>query len=168
MTGSGKASNVAPHVTTNKGSSMKKQLGGYEHEEGIALLVTDTGRRQFSAPAHPVLTVTATASSLHKLIEAQWANMGTTVAGALGMAADGDQADPVIAKRGFLLKALPTNGGLIYVGGQYVEAQAGGTTMNATGFVLEAGASVFLEITDAANIYLDATDSDESLCWLAL
>ena len=168
MAGSGNIDGVAPYVSTNKGSSKKKQLGGVDQDEGVALLVSDTGRRNFSAPLHPVLTVTTTATSLTELVKAQYSNLSAGARTALGIDNAHDYIAPIIAKRGFLLKALASNGNEIFVGTSHVKAAEVTTSANAVGFQLEAGASIFIEITDASNIYLDATDSDESLCWLAL
>lgn len=167
MTGSGSIDKTAPHVSISKGSNQKFQVGGYDNKEGVALLVTDTGRKEFSAPLHPVLTVTTTPTNLNDLVTAQYSNLSAAAKAALGMTASTDNVT-ITARRGFLLKALATNGGLIYLGTSHVKGGASGTGSNEVGFVLEAGASLFIEITDGANIFFDATDSDEALCWLAL
>lgn len=167
MSGSGDNGKVAPHVTVNKGSSQRHQVGGVDNEEGIAMLVADSGRKHFSAPLHPVLTVTTTATSLNDLVAAQYSNLSADAKTALGMDASTDRVS-IVANRGFLLKALASNGNEIFVGTSHVKAAEVTTSANAVGFQLEAGASIFIEITDGANIFLDATDSDESLCWLAL
>ena len=168
MSGSGDNGKVAPHVTINKGSNQRHQVGGVDNEEGVAMLVADSGRRHFSAPLHPVLQVTTTATSLNDLVAAQYSNLGAEAKTALGMDASTDKVS-IVAKRGFLLKALASNNNEIFVGTSHVSAaDITGAHAAAVGFQLEAGASIFIEITDGGNIYLDATDSDESLCWLAL
>jgi len=154
-------------VTVNPGSSQKHQVGGVDNKEGVAMLVADSGRKNFSSPLHPVVTVTATATNLSDLVAAQFSNLTTAKRTALGLSSANTKIS-ISANRGFLLKALATNGGLIYLGTKHVLAEASGTSADAVGFVLEAGASVFIEITDGNNLYFQATDSDESLCWLAL
>jgi len=167
MTGSGNIDKTAPHVSISKGSNQKFQVGGYDNKEGVALLVTDTGRKGFSAPLHPVVTVTATVTNLNDLVKAEYARLTAAKRTALGLtSATANVA--ITARRGFLIKALATNGGLIYLGTQYIKAGASGTAADEVGFVLEAGASLFIEITDGANLFFQATDSDESMCWLAL
>tara|TARA_B100001250_G_scaffold410447_1_gene436922 strand:- start:1154 stop:1660 length:507 start_codon:yes stop_codon:yes gene_type:complete len=168
MTGSGDKGKVTPHVTLSKGSNRKHQVGGSDNSEGVAMLVADSGRSNFAAPLHPVLQVTTTATSLNDLVKAQYANLTAAARTALGLY-DADGVPSITANRGFLLKALATNGNEIFVGTSHVSAaDITGAFAAAVGFQLEAGASIFIEITDASNIYLDATDSDESLCWLAL
>ena len=154
-------------VTVNPGSNRKHQVGGVDNQEGVAMLVADSGRPAFSSPLHPVVTVTATVTNLSDLVKAQYSNLTSAKRTALGMTAS-DFTPNIYASRGFLLKALATNGGLIYLGTQHILAETSGTGADAVGFVLEAGSSVFIEITDAANIYFQSVDGDESLCWLAL
>ena len=55
----------APHVSLTGGGAVEKGLGGHERDEGVALLVTDTGRADFSGTTHPQLTVGTTAVSLN-------------------------------------------------------------------------------------------------------
>ena len=167
MTGSSDNGKVAPQVTVSKGSNRRHQVGGVDNKEGVAMLVADSGRTTFAAPLHPVVTVTATATSLNGLVAAEYSRLTAAKRTALGMSASTDKVS-ITANRGFLLKALATNGGLIYLGTQYIKAGASGTAADEVGFVLEAGASVFIEVIDGANLYFQATDSDESLCWLAL
>jgi len=167
MSGSGDNGKVAPQVTVSKGSNIKHQVGGVDNSEGVAMLTADSGRPAFSSPLHPVLTVTTTATSLNDLVKAQYSNLSAEAKTALGLNSATSNVS-ITANRGFLLKALATNGGLIYLGTSHVKGGASGTGANEVGFVLEAGASVFLEITDGSNLFFDATDSDESLCWLAL
>ena len=154
-------------VSLNPGSNQLHQVGGADNKEGVAMLVADSGRKNFAAPLHPVVTVTATATNLSGLVKAQYSNLTPAKRTALGIASATDDL-AITANRGFLLKALATNGGLIYLGTKHILAEASGTGADAVGFVLEAGASVFIEITDGNNLYFQATDSDESLCWLAL
>ena len=167
MTGSGDKGKVAPQVTVNKGSNRRHQVGGVDNSEGVAMLVADAGRTNFAAKLHPVLTVTTPATSLNDLVKAQFSNLSAGAKTALGMT-DSDSSVSIVANRGFLLKALASNGNEIFLGTSHVKAAEVTTSANAVGFQLEAGASIFIEITDGSNIYLDATDSDESLCWLAL
>ena len=154
-------------VTINPGSSQKHQVGGVDNKEGVAMLVADSGRKSFGSALHPVVTVTSDVKSLSALVAAQYSNLSAAKQTALGLTS-ATSAIQIKANRGFLLKALATNGGLIYLGTEHILAQASGENANAVGFVLEAGASVFIEITDGDNLYFQATDSDESLCWLAL
>ena len=154
-------------VTVNPGSNQLHQVGGTDNKEGVAMLVADSGRKNFAAPLHPVVTVTATPTSLSALVAAQYSNLTAAKRTALGLTSATSNVE-IKANRGFLLKALATNGGLIYLGTKHILAEASGLTPDAVGFVLEAGASVFIEITDGNNLYFQATDSDESLCWLAL
>ena len=167
MTGSGDNGKVAPQVTINKGSNRRHQVGGVDNKEGVAMLVADSGRTNFGAALHPVVTVTATVTSLNDLVAGEYSRLTAAKRTALGLASATTKIS-LHANRGFLLKALATNGGLIYLGTQYIKAGASGTAADEVGFVLEAGASVFIEITDGSNLYFQATDSDESLCWLAL
>ena len=155
-------------VTTSPGSNQKHQVGGVENKEGVAMLVADSGRPKFSAPLHPVLKVTTTPQNLDELVKAQFANLTDAAKAALGLN-DSDTTPRITAKRGFLFKALASNNNEIFVGTKHVSAaDITGAHTGAVGFQLEAGASIFLEITNGSQIYFDATDSDESLCWLAL
>jgi len=154
-------------VTINPGSSQKHQVGGVDNKEGVAMLVADSGRKKFGAALHPVLTVTDTVKSLSALVAAQYNNLTAAKKTALGLTS-ATSTIQIKANRGFLLKALASNNGLIYLGTQHILAETSGANADAVGFVLEAGASVFIEITDGDNLYFQSVDGDESLCWLAL
>ena len=155
-------------VTVNPGSNQKHQVGGVENREGVAMLVADAGRPSFGAALHPVLQVTTTATNLNDLVAAQFSNLSTEAKAALKLY-DADSTPSITANRGFLFKALASNNNEIFIGTKHVSAaDITGAHAGAVGFQLEAGASIFIEITNGSQIYFDATDSDESLCWLAL
>jgi hypothetical protein len=58
-----------------------------------------------------------------------------------------------------VVKALPTNTGVIYVGGS--------TVSSADGFVLSANESVSLDIDNVNHIWIDAEFSLEGVTWMA-
>ena len=135
----------APHVSLTGGGAVEKGLGGHERDEGVALLVTDTGRADFSATTHPQLTVGTTAVSLNTV--------------------HSDNRE-VSAKRGFLLKASTANSGSIFVGTSTVTVSSGSPPSGGIGIPLLAGESMFIEITTASNIYLRGSASNQVLYWL--
>ena len=138
-------------VTINPGSSQKHQVGGVDNKEGVAMLVADS-EKNFSSPLHPVVTVAAATTNPKRL--GGDCNMAIAAAKEplLGLTSANSRIS-ITANRGFLLKALATNGGLIYLGAKHVLAEASGTSADAVGFVLEAGASVFIEITDQESTF---------------
>lgn len=163
MPNSGNIKNVTPKVPTSKGSTLTKHLGGVDQEEGIALLVSDTGRVKFSSPLHPQLTIGTTAKSLDGFISAEYANLSAAQRTLFGIAAADEVPVPIIAKRGFILKADPANSNTIYVGTSHVSA-----TALKVGFPLAAGDSLFIEITESKNIWFDADAVGQELYWLAI
>jgi hypothetical protein len=163
MAGIGNTNDVAPRVTTSKGSTMTQRLGGVDQDEGVALLVSDTGRGKFSSPLHPQLTIGATAKNLDGFISAEYANLTAAQRTLFGISAAGEITAPIIAKRGFLFKADATNSNTIYVGTEHVSA-----TALKVGFPLAAGDSLFIEITESKNIWLDADAAGQELYWLAI
>ena len=64
----------------------------------------------------------------------------------------------VISKRGFLLKADSSNSGTIHIGTTNV------STTN--GMVLEAGDSIFIDITNSDNIYLIGSGAGQGIFWM--
>lgn len=163
MTGNGTINNVSPHVSTSKGSVNRKPLGGVSQPEGVALLVSDTGRSDFSSPLHPQLTVGTTATSLHDLIKNEYANLTAAQRTAFGFTTANDLPKAIIAKRGFLFKADVANANTIYLGTSHVSA-----TALIVGFPLLPGDSLFIEITDSKALYFDADGAGQELYWLAL
>lgn len=59
---------------------------------------------------------------------------------------------------GVRIKALAANTGDIYVGGASVDS--------ATGFVLDAGEEVFVEVDDLASVYIDSDVDAEGVCYV--
>jgi hypothetical protein len=163
MPGSGSINNVTPRVPTSKGSTLTKQLGGVDQEEGIALLVSDTGRGGFSSPLHPQLTIGTTAKSLDGFISAEYANLTAAQRTLFGISAVDEVPVPIIAKRGFIFKADAANSNTIFVGTSHVSA-----TALKVGFPLAAGDSLFVEITNSKNIWFDGGASGQELYWLAI
>ena len=163
MHGHRSVSNTALHVSVNKGSSLTKQVKGVEQDEGVAALVSDTGRANFSADLHPQLTIGTTATGLLELIRVAAGSLTAAQRTALGMTSTADLPDAIIAKRGIIFKADPTNTGTIYLGTTHVSA-----TSPIVGFPLAAGDSLFIEITDANNISFDATAAGQIFSWLAI
>lgn len=72
-------------------------------------------------------------------------------------------AEPLAASQelraGVAIKALGGNGGNVFVGGSGVDSS--------TGFVLDAGEEVFVEIDDLAKVYLDVDAGGEGVSWMA-
>ena len=145
MSGNLNLASMVPFVRLES-SGAEKKLTGYEHDEGVALLVSDTGRRNFSAvngshqTSHPQLTLSTTATSL---------DLCTGLAGTAGLKT---------AKRGFQLRADPANASNIYFGGRQVATD--------NGMVLEPGDAIFLEITRLNNIFAVAASGTPKLYWL--
>tara|TARA_B100001778_G_C18313130_1_gene505242 strand:- start:120 stop:539 length:420 start_codon:yes stop_codon:yes gene_type:complete len=127
----------APHVSLSTSGGVKKPLSGQETPDGVALLVSDTGRTNFSTTSHPRGTVGTTKVKLTSLA----VNNAT-----------------VISKRGFLLKTASGNSGTIHVGTTNV------STTN--GMILEAGDSIFIDITNSDNIYLIASGAGQNIFWM--
>ena len=134
------------HFVRLESSGAEKKLTGYEHDEGVALLVSDTGRRNFSAmnsshqTSHPQLTLSTTATSL---------DLCTGLAGVVHVKT---------AKRGFQLRSDPTNTTNIHIGGRQVATD--------NGMILEPGDAIFLEITRLNNIFAVAASGTPKLYWL--
>jgi hypothetical protein len=59
---------------------------------------------------------------------------------------------------GVTIKALAGNGGDCYVGGSSVDSS--------TGFVLDAGEQIFIEIDDLAAVYLDVDSDGEGVSYI--
>ncbi|MBK38252.1 MAG: hypothetical protein CMB45_05415 [Euryarchaeota archaeon] len=127
----------APHVNLSTGGGVKKPLSGQETTDGVALLVSDTGRTNFSTTSHPQGTIGTAKVKLSEI--------------ALNKAT-------VISKRGFLLKASSGNSGTIHIGTTNV------STTN--GMVLEAGDSIFIDITNSDNIYLIGSGAGQNIFWM--
>ena len=47
----------APHVNLSTSGDVKRPLSGQETTDGVALLVSDTGRTNFSTTSHPKGTI---------------------------------------------------------------------------------------------------------------
>lgn len=62
-------------------------------------------------------------------------------------------------KKGVLVKALSTNTGKVYVGGEDVDS--------ATGFELDFGDMTYIEIDDLAKVYVDAAEDGEGVSYVA-
>jgi len=62
-------------------------------------------------------------------------------------------------RRGVLVKALSTNTGKVYVGGEDVDS--------ATGFELDFGDMTYIEIDDLAKVYVDAAEDGEGVSYVA-
>ena len=146
MSGNLNLASMVPFVRLES-SGAEKKLTGYEHDEGVALLVSDTGRRNFSAmsmstfkTSHPQLTLSTNATSL---------DLCTGLAGAVHVKT---------AKRGFQLRSDPTNTTNIHIGGRQVATD--------NGMVLEPGDAIFLEITRLNNIFAVAASGTPKLYWL--
>lgn len=60
---------------------------------------------------------------------------------------------------GVAIKALHGNTGMIYVGGNPVTSS--------TGFVLDAGESIFIEINNLASVYIDSSVNGEGVSFVA-
>lgn len=62
-------------------------------------------------------------------------------------------------KKGVLVKALSTNTGKVYVGGEDVDS--------ANGFELDFGDMTYIEIDDLAKVYVDAAEDGEGVSYVA-
>lgn len=63
-----------------------------------------------------------------------------------------------VLRSGVKVKALHANTNMVYVGGS--------TVSSTTGFVLDAGEDVFLEIADLATIYIDVDTNGEGVTYV--
>lgn len=127
-----------------------RPVTGYSTEDSTALIVTDVGREDFSAPSHPSLTVPNTSSGASSLASLVWAaTSGTST-----------KVHDVVAKRGFLLQSSTTNTINIIVGGPNTSAT--------NGMLLPPGSGMMLDITKLSNIYVVTTHSSTTatLFWL--
>ncbi len=158
----------APHVKLRQGGNIQKPLGGVQQDEGVALLVSDTGRENFTAPVQVKLHVGTTATSMLQLIKAGMANGSAAQRTSMGMADASDVPSDIVAKRGFLFKADIANGGTVFIGGSEVAYGAVGAGNFASGMPLGAGDAMFIEVTRASSIFLDASAADQTIYWLAL
>ena len=126
-----------------------RPVPGYNTEDSTALVVTDVGREDFSAPSHPSVTVPNTSSGATSLASLVWAaTSGST------------KIHDVIAKRGFLLQSSTANTISIVVGGPNTSAS--------NGMLLPPGSGMMLDITKLSNIYVVTTHSSTTaiLFWL--
>ena len=71
----------------------------------------------------------------------------------------------VRAKRGIQFKAASGNSGTIVLGGSSVSYNATASSIN--GIPLEAGDTIFLEVTRLSAIFADASASGQVLHWIA-
>ena len=64
--------------------------------------------------------------------------------------------------RGFFIKAMAGNTGIVYVGND------GADDITATNsYELSAGDQVYVEVEDLADLYFDSASDGDKLCWLA-
>jgi len=127
----------APHVQLSTAGNIQKQLSGYNRDREIALVVTDSGRKNFAVTTHPQLTTTTTATQLSSL---------TT-----------NKVD-VLSARGFMLRADPTNTTNIIVGSSSVSAS--------NGMLLQPGDTLMLDITRLSSIWAISASGTPKLYWL--
>jgi len=70
---------------------------------------------------------------------------------------------PATAKyTGFLIRALSTNSGLVYVGND-----GAGDVTSANGFELSAGDVVYVECSSLSDLWFDSASDGDKLCWIA-
>jgi hypothetical protein len=133
---SGAAPN-APHVRLSTAGHIQKQLSGYDRDNEIALIVSDSGRKEFATNTHAQMTLSTTAGTL--------ASLNT-------------QRVDVLASRGFMLRADPTNSTNIIIGGSSVSA--------INGMLLQPGDTIFIDITRLSSIWCIAASGTPKLYWL--
>lgn len=63
------------------------------------------------------------------------------------------------AVKGVMIKALHDNAGMIYVGGSDVDST--------TGYVLDGGEQLFLDIANLATVFIDSDENDDGVSYIA-
>lgn len=126
-------------------NNQEKSVNGVSiNETEVALAVSDHGAADLASTSFNALSVGTTATNLAKL---------TT-----------NKVD-VRAKRGIQFKAASGNSGTIVLGGSSVSYNATASSIN--GIPLEAGDTIFLEVTRLSAIFADASASGQVLHWIA-
>lgn len=126
-------------------NNQEKSVNGVSvGETEVALAVSDHGAADLASTSFNALSVGTTATNLAKL---------TT-----------NKVD-VRAKRGIQFKAASGNSGTIVLGGSSVSYNATASSIN--GIPLEAGDTIFLEVTRLSAIFADASASGQVLHWIA-
>ena len=141
------AGDTSPEATTikveveDRGNKIESVDGTSVFETKTALLVSDCGRQRLPTQSFGAITVGTTAGALSKLL-------GTEVT----------------VSRGFQFKAASGNSGTIVIGGSSVAYNASAASIN--GMPLEAGNTIFLEVTQWSSLYADASASSQVLHWI--
>ena len=126
-------------------NNQEKSVNGVSvGETEVALAVSDHGAADLASTSFNALSVGTTATNLAKL---------TT-----------NKVD-VRAKRGIQFKAASGNSGTIVLGGSSVSYNATASSIN--GIPLEAGDTIFLEVTRLSAVFADASASGQVLHWIA-
>lgn len=85
---------------------------------------------------------------------------GAVVAGQQVTNAGTDIALTAGVCRTVLIKALPGNGGNVFIGGAGVAA--------ATGFILQPGESAWISVANRNLVYFDVAVNGEGICWVSV
>jgi len=135
---------TAVHAQVRSKGNTNTALAGVDTREGIALLVSDTGRDDFATTTFPALSITTTANRLSSFHSSK---------------------SDVIARRGFQFKASSANTGDISIGGSAVVGSATASSVN--GIPLGPGETLFIEVTQLSKIWADASTGTQILHWVA-
>lgn len=145
MTGSAAPDSTANYVrVSDAGNNLKVVSGVTVENSEVAMRVSDHGSDELASQSFGAITVGTTATVLSSL---------TT-----------NKVD-IRCKRGIQFKAASGNSGTIVIGGSSVAYN--GTAANINGIPLEAGDTIFLEVTRLSAIYADASASSQVLHWIA-
>lgn len=126
-------------------NNLEKSVNGVSvSETEVALTVSDHGTADLATTSFNALSVGTTATNLAKL---------TT-----------NKVD-VRCRRGIQFKSAIGNTGTIVLGGSSVSYNATASSIN--GIPLEAGDTIFLEVTRLSAIFADASASGQVLHWIA-
>ena len=132
-------------VRVSDAGNQKKIVSGVTiGENEVAMQVSDQGSPDLATTSFNALSVGTTAVNLATL---------TT-----------NKVD-VRAKRGIQFKAASGNSGTIVLGGSSVSYNATASSIN--GIPLEAGDTIFLEVTRLSAVFADASASGQVLHWIA-
>lgn len=145
MTGSTRPDSTSTYVRVAGVSNQQKPVSGTTLDGvEVAMKVIDCGLEELPTQSFNSLTVGTTATNLASL---------TT-----------NKVD-VRCSRGIQFKAASGNSGTIVIGGSSVAYN--GTAANINGLPLEAGDTIFLEVTRLSAIFADASASSQVLHWIA-
>jgi hypothetical protein len=138
---------MADTVTTTLGTFATDDIGGVHYQRVKVVAGADGTATDVSAAAPLPITIAAPTTFYHGQTTVTTA--GTEVALAASQA----------ILSGVTVKALHANTGWIYVGKNPVTSS--------TGFVLDAGESIFVEVDNINDIYIDSSVNGEGVSWVA-